>query len=90
MTFLTVRADQEMLAWEEAVASVLRSPYPDEAFARVLLESLGRASRLRLVNAVELTAESHPWLIAGSIAGAVGAVGLACYGIVRHRTKGAA
>lgn len=74
---------------DDAIARVLRSPVPRAAFAAALLHELTQRSRLPMIAVTfEDAASRGPWLVAGTVAGAVGA-GIALLGLRRHRRRAA-
>jgi hypothetical protein len=76
---------------DAALHAALSSPLPRPGFAESLLAALKEASSSPL-GVIDVPAEGgHPrWLFAGTLAGAVGAAGVAVFGVRRRLRRGSA
>ncbi len=72
---------------DSAVRAALCTPVPRPEFAESLLAALRQASLAPVAVIEAPTADGHGrWVFAGTLAGAVGAAGVAVFG-VRHRLR---
>jgi hypothetical protein len=75
---------------DSALRATLRSTWPRPAFAEELLAALRDAS-VTPVGVIDGGAASHGrWLFAGTLAGAVGAAGVAVFEVRRRLRRGSA
>jgi hypothetical protein len=76
---------------DSALRAALGSTWPRPGFAENLLAALREASASPLGIIEPEVAEGHGrWLFAGTVAGAVGAAGVAVYGVRRRLRRGSA
>ena len=75
-------------AWEHALRAVLASALPREGFTDELFRALQDASvaPLGVVTSEAPGGHGH-WILAGTVAGAFGAAGVAIFGLRRHRLR---
>jgi hypothetical protein len=76
---------------DSAIRAALTSTWPRPGFAENLLAALRDASASQLAFIEPETPDGHGrWLFAGTLAGAVGAAGVAVYGVRRRLRRGSA
>ena len=75
---------------DSALRATLNSPWPRSAFAESLLSALRDASIGSPVAADAEVVGHGRWLFAGTVAGAVGAAGVAVFGVRRRLRRGSA